>query len=120
MSGNDKVDLTKMGEAADAHKGLFCWLFTCALSVSTRVMYGPKPPLSERCQERGKRGNEEQSDQNGTATTIEPLSQCQRLNKESTQNLPLSLQDSDFDERRGTDEGRKTGRTTGKMEKRAA
>ena len=75
MSGKDKVDLTKTGEAADAHKGLFCWLFTCALSVSTRVMYGPKPPLSERCQERG---NEEQSDQKGTATTIEPLSQCQR------------------------------------------
>ena len=76
MSGKDKVDLTKMEEAADAHKGLFCWLFTFALSVPTRVMYGPKPPLSERSHEREERGKEKQSDHNGTATTIEPLSQC--------------------------------------------
>ena len=96
---------------ADAQQGFFQWLFMLALSVLTEVIHksGPKPPISERCQERGKRGNEEQSDQNGTATTVGPLSRCQRLNKESTQNLPLSLQDSDFDERRGTDEVRPAG-----------
>ena len=103
---NPARDDTQRGPA-DAHQGLFQWLLMLALSVCcTEVINnsGPKPPKSEQGQERGKRGKEKQSDQNGTATTTEPLTQCQRLNKEFTQNRPLSLQDSGFDERRGTDE----------------
>ena len=101
MSGKDKVDLTKMDEAADAHKGLLCWLFTFALSVSTRVMYGPKPPLSERCHEGGERGDEGRLHHNGDATMIGPLSQCQHLKKSRTQNNDtlsgLQPHDSNFD-----------------------
>ena len=104
---NPARDGNQRNKPADAQQGSFQWICMLALSCcSTRVMYGPKPPLSERCHERGKRGKQGQSNQHGTATTIEQLSQGQRLTKGSSQNRTLSQQDSDFDGRRGKEEVR--------------
>jgi hypothetical protein len=89
----------------DAHKGLFYWLSTFALSVSTEVInrYEPQPPSSEQGQKKGKRGNEGRLDHNGDATMIGPLSQCQHLKGKMTQNgdtlSGLQPHDSNFDAR---------------------
>jgi hypothetical protein len=104
MSGKDKRGEIKIGGAADAHQGLFYRWFTFALSVYAEVWntYGPRPLLSERRRKRGKDG-QMQSVRNADAATVAPLiTQCQRLNKELPQNLPLSgslPHDRDFEQR---------------------
>jgi hypothetical protein len=60
MSGKDKRGEIQIGEAADAHQGFFCWLFTFAFTADAvmKNKYGPQPPISELGQKKGKRGNE--------------------------------------------------------------
>jgi hypothetical protein len=103
---NPARDDTQRGPA-DAQQGFFQRLMLALSVCCTEVINksGPKPPISERCQERGKKGNgnEGRLDHNGDATMIGPLPQCQHLKGRRTQNgdtlSGLQPHDSNFDAR---------------------